>query len=175
MPTAIAKHEDEVCHELQVPGTLLDPDHPLHRGDDSGEKLGRQVGPGDHVVDDDGHAGPLGQDLVVPQQSIVVGPEDVVRRGHLKRGHPQVLHGPPALDGCTGALGDDPRDEGDAPLDLLGHDLRDAPRLLGGEGVALARAPAHGQAVDLGQVEHVPSVRPEGVLIDRVIRAERGG
>ena len=101
---------------------------------------GREVGPRDDVVDDDGQARPAGQRVEVLQHRVVVGAEEIVDGRHLQRGHAEVLDGEPALDGGGGAVGDDAGDDRHASLHFLGHDGGDAAHLVGGEGMAFAGA-----------------------------------
>ena len=51
---AVSGHEEQVGEEFHISGTLLDAHDAFNGVDDAGEEFGREVGPGDDVVDHDG-------------------------------------------------------------------------------------------------------------------------
>ncbi len=168
------RRDQQIGKQLEVAGTLLDPDHARHLAQDPAQQLRRQIAPGHHVVDHDRQPGRLGDRPEMRQHGIVVRPEQIVDRGHLQRRDAEIGHGLAAADRVARAVDDDAGDHRHGARRLIGHDPDQAAQLVLIERLALAGAAAGCEAVH-ARLEQPPHLGADRALIELAVRIERRG
>ena len=166
--------QQQVGQRLEVARALLDADHARNAVHDGQHVPGRQVVPGNDVVDEDRRPGLLPDRAEVGDRRFQLRLEEVVDRRDLQCRDVESLEQLESFDGLLGRIDDQADDERHAAGDGVMGDLHRCGELVAGQGVPFAGGTArHDGAHAVG--DHQVDLRPEPAGNEISFLVERHG